>query len=310
MPYLAFLFICFCWGGSFILMDRAAHAFGPVAVGMGRMGLGALTLVIYCLVRGQSLKIPRRDWPHIFVVALLANAWPYVVQPYVMRQAGEHGFFGLLVTLVPLTTIVASAVMLRIWPSPRQWLGVLGGMACVGLIAFDGLRRGFTPAMLMFATSTPVSYAFGNTYLKWKLGHLQPAPLAVAFLSLGALLLAPLELAPGVLAQLGLGGPSTLHDWPLAAASLAALGALSTGAAILAFVHLIQTQGPLFAGMVTYVVPMIAILWGQFDGEQLTATQIAAILGVLAMVAMVQWRAQFKIIFLRYASPRFKYNIV
>jgi drug/metabolite transporter (DMT)-like permease len=86
-------------------------------------------------------------------------------------------------------------------------------------------------------------------------------------------------------------GPSAPQQWWLATAALVALGVGSTGVAILAFVHLVQTQGPLFAGMVTYVVPMIALLWGQFDGERLTGRQLAAIGGVLAMVALVQWGA-------------------
>jgi len=64
---------------------------------------------------------------------------------------------------------------------------------------------------------------------------------------------------------------------------------VSTGIALLLFVQLIKNQGPLFAGMVTYVVPVLALLWGQFDGERLTSLQVGAIGGVLAMVALVQW---------------------
>ena len=69
------------------------------------------------------------------------------------------------------------------------------------------------------------------------------------------------------------------------------LSAVSTGIAILLFVRLIQKQGPLFAGMVTYVVPVLALLWGQFDGEKLTTLQVVAMSGVLAMVGLVQWGA-------------------
>jgi len=119
MPYLSFTFICLCWGTSFILMDRAGHAFGPAQIGAGRMVGGALTLAVYCLVTRRWINLSRLDWSRLVLVALLANAWPYVVQPYVMQQAGEHGFFGMLVTLVPIATIVASGVMLNDWPSPR-----------------------------------------------------------------------------------------------------------------------------------------------------------------------------------------------
>jgi drug/metabolite transporter (DMT)-like permease len=290
VPYLAFLFICLCWGTSFILMDRAGEAFGPAAIGAGRMIGGATTLALYCLATRKWIKLSQTDWLQLALVAALANAWPYVIQPYVMQQAGEHGFFGMMVTLVPIATILAAGLMLEQWPTPRQWIGVVGGLLCAALIVSDGSARGMQPWLLALAMSTPISYAFGNTFMKWKLSHLPTAQLSTLFLGLGALFVLP-ALLPPVERALQLNGPESPRQWSLAVTSLIALGVGSTGVAILAFVHLIQTQGPLFAGMVTYVVPMIALVWGQFDGERLTARQLAAITGVLAMVALVQWGA-------------------
>jgi drug/metabolite transporter (DMT)-like permease len=285
------LLCCFVWGGSFILMDRAGHAFGPVAIGMGRMVGGAAAIAVYCLATRSWAPLSRRDIGHLALVALLANVWPYVVQPYVMRQTGEHGFIGMMVAFVPLATIAVSIPMLGLWPSRRQLVGVIGGLVCTGLIVWDGTHRGMTPRLLALAMSTPLSYALGNTYIKWKLDHLPAAPLTAAFLALGAASLVPLELSPELLNRLQLTGPPTPADWPLAIGALATLGVVGTGICVLIFVHLIKTQGPLFAGMVTYVIPVVALMWGQFDRERLTTTQVAAIAGVLSMVALVQWRA-------------------
>jgi drug/metabolite transporter (DMT)-like permease len=271
-------------------MDRAGHAFGPAAIGAGRMIGGAATLAIYCIATRGWIKLSKTEWLQLAFIALLANSWPYVIQPYVMQRAGEHGFFGMMVTLVPIATIAAAGLMLREWPTSRQWIGVLGGLICAALIVWDGTERGMQPWLLALAISTPISYAFGNTFMKWKLAHLPTAQLSTLFLALGAAFVIPVALSPAA-DSLQLGGPTLPRDWPLAAASLIALGVGSTGVAILAFVHLVQTQGPLFAGMVTYVVPMIALVWGQFDGERLTARQLTAIGGVLAMVALVQWGA-------------------
>jgi drug/metabolite transporter (DMT)-like permease len=290
VPHLAFALCCFVWGGSFILMDRAAHALGPAAIGMGRMAGGAIAIAAYCLVTRQRAWASRRDLGHLAVVALLANVWPYVVQPYVMRQAGEHGFFGMMVAFVPLATIAVSIPMLGVWPTPRQFVGVLGGLACMALIVWDGSHRGMTPGLLALAVSTPISYAVGNTYLKWKLDHMPAAPLTAIFLAIGAVSLIPLQLSPTLLSRLRLSGPPHPHDWPLALSSLVILGVFGTGICILIFVHLIKTQGPLFAGMVTYVIPVVALMWGQFDRERLTGRQLAAIAGVLSMVALVQWK--------------------
>jgi len=272
-------------------MDRAGLAFGPVAIGMGRMAGGAATIAVYCLATRSWARISRHDIGHLALVALLANVWPYVIQPYVMRHAGEHGFIGMMVAFVPLATIAVSIPMLGLWPSRRQLVGVIGGLVCTGLIVWDGTHRGMTPGILALAMSTPLSYALGNTYIKWKLDHLPAAPLTAAFLAIGASSLVPLEAAPRLLDRLQLSGPPTPTDWPLAIAALLTLGVVGTGICVLIFVHLIKTQGPLFAGMVTYVIPVVALMWGQFDRERLTATQVAAIAGVLSMVALVQWRA-------------------
>ena len=70
--------------------------------------------------------------------------------------------------------------------------------------------------------------------------------------------------------------------------ALAFLGVVCTGLAIWLFNWLIVERGPLFAGMFTYVFPLVALVIGYLDGEPITGRQLAAMAGVLAMVAVVQ----------------------
>lgn len=291
MPYFAFFFICLVWGSSFILIDRAAHAFGPVSIGMIRLLGGALVLSLYWLFKQEKVKISPSQWGHILIVALTGNALPFVLLPYVMRKAGEHGYFGMMVALVPLATILASIPMLGIWPSRRQLMGVVGGLFCIGMVIYEGSQRGISTELLLLALVVPLGYAVSNTYLKWKLDSLPPLTLTILFLGLGGLMLVPLLCWPAALAWLDLQGPAQPFDWPVAISSALFLGIFSTGIAVLFFIQLIKSQGPLFAGMVTYVVPMLALVWGQYDQEALTTGQLLAIGGVLAMVALVQWGA-------------------
>jgi hypothetical protein len=44
--------------------------------------------------------------------------------------------------------------------------------------------------------------------------------------------------------------------------------------------------------MTTYVVPVLALLWGTFDHESISPLQMASIAGVLTMVALVQTGAK------------------
>ena len=66
------------------------------------------------------------------------------------------------------------------------------------------------------------------------------------------------------------------------------LGVVGSGISTMVFVWMILKKGPLFAGMTTYVVPVLALLWGLADGETITPRQLVAIAGVLFMVALVQ----------------------
>ena len=118
------------------------------------------------------MKLSRVEWFHIFMVALLANSLPFVIQPYTMIQAEEHAYFGMMVALVPLATILVSIPMLGTWPTRRQLVGVLGGMVCMFFAVQDGSARGISAWLLGLALSVPIIYALGNTYVKWKLSHL------------------------------------------------------------------------------------------------------------------------------------------
>ncbi|MDP6356954.1 MAG: hypothetical protein QF473_17715, partial [Planctomycetota bacterium] len=77
-------------------------------------------------------------------------------------------------------------------------------------------------------------------------------------------------------------------DIVMATNCLVILGLFCTGLATFIGYTLIQKRGPLFAGMVSYVVPPGAMMWGWWDKEQITATQVICLCGVLLMVALVQ----------------------
>ena len=143
VAHLAFLFVCVTWGASFILMERATHAFGPVGVAIGRLAGGAAVLAIVWWVQRGRHRVDWADVPRIAGVALVGTAVPFAVQPYCLAQGFGHSYFGMMVGLVPLATIVVSVPMLGVWPTGRQVVGVLGGFVCMLLLVHDGTRAGY-----------------------------------------------------------------------------------------------------------------------------------------------------------------------
>jgi drug/metabolite transporter (DMT)-like permease len=51
------------------------------------------------------------------------------------------------------------------------------------------------------------------------------------------------------------------------------LGIVGTGVANVIFYKLIQISTPIFASSVTYLIPIVAFLWGILDNEMLTPLQ-------------------------------------
>ena len=284
MPYVLFLLICVIWGGSFLMMKKAALVFSPISVGAWRVVGGAAVLLILWLIQRQPIGWRRRDiWSLVFVL-FAGYTWPYCVQPWLIAQHGS-AFIGMTVSFTPLFTMLASVPLLGIVPHPRQVFGVLGSLAGMALLMSEGFSRQIPASHLLLATSVSLGYALVNTWVRRRLTHVPP--LMTSLVSLG--------IASVILQVLSFWSPaptSVSRDafWP-AVISLLVLGVVGTGLAMFWFNKLIHDRGPLFAGMVTNLVPAGAVIWGWLDGEQVTTRQIAALAIILPMVALVQFGA-------------------
>jgi drug/metabolite transporter (DMT)-like permease len=192
-----------------------------------------------------------------------------------------------MVAPIPLITILVSIPLLGILPTGRQLFGVLGGLACMWLIVDDGFDRGMSLAFVALALTIPLMSATCNTFIRWKLSHVPALPLTTAILFLAGLSLAPLEFSQPAMDALHLARP-TAEPTALTWLYLFLLAVVGSGVSTAVFVWMIQTRGPLFAGMTTYVVPVLSLLWGMLDQETISTQQMFAIGGVLAMVALVQ----------------------
>ena len=269
-------------------MRWAADLFNAPAISAGRMLGGMLALsAVWLLLRRftnekRSWTLGRQDVPALGVVVVVGFVVPWTLQPYLIGTYQQSGLFGMMVSLVPLLTVVVSMPMLGVRPNPRQGLGVLLGLVMVVILFGDAVNAHGVPAWAMgLAVAVPLCYAVSNTWVKLRFHDADSLLLSAVVMGIGLLFMLPVARLNGAINNISIGK---------AIASVAFLGIVGSGLAMWMFYKMIQLRGPLFAGMVTYVVPGIAVILGwAFEDEVVTQWQVLALVGIVVSVALVQW---------------------
>ena len=284
MPYVLFCLVSVIWGSSFMLMKLASPCLTPIEIGAGRaIGGAAVLALMFFLARRQFTATSRDAWPLAVVVAL-GFAWPHSLQPWLVERIGG-GLVGMSVGFTPLLTLLVAIPMLGHWPTSRQSLGVLGALICLLILMGEGLSRAIPLRELGLAMSIPLGYSIANSLIQRKLKHLPPLELTLLCLASNSCVLLPLSWI------VGRPPVDAAAPWGVAIMAVAVLGVIGTGLATFLFNKLVREQGSLFATMTINLTPLGAVLWGWASSEVVTGTQIVALLGVLAMVVIVQFGA-------------------
>jgi drug/metabolite transporter (DMT)-like permease len=91
-----------------------------------------------------------------------------------------------------------------------------------------------------------------------------------------------------ILAVTGFFRLDMLHDGlPLSILAATILGVLGTAVASVWFYMLVKSAGSVFASLVTYGIPFVAILWGLTFGETITIPEVICLAIILAGVYLV-----------------------
>jgi drug/metabolite transporter (DMT)-like permease len=255
----AFILVGCIWGTSFLFIKVAVSTVPPVYIALGRIGLGALTLLLILLARRQSLPRDPRLWLHLFLFAALSSSIPFALFGYAEERVSSV-LAGIWNGTAPLTTLAVTLIAFRAHRPGRQQLTGLA-LGFLGVLTVLGVWHGLGGssligqlALLGAVTCYGIAFNYTRVILKrWPLTPLQ--------LSVGQLLMGTLHLL--IAAPLLAGRPPT--PWHLSwhvLAAIAALGILGTGLAFTLNYHVIQVAGVTTGSMVTYLPPVVAAVAG------------------------------------------------
>jgi drug/metabolite transporter (DMT)-like permease len=255
------------WGSSFILIKKGL-------VGLDLFQLGSLR-IIFCtvfllLIGFKSLaSISLRQWKFIALTSLFGTFIPAYLFAIAETKVSSS-ICSILNSLTPLNTLVLGSVLFGLNFKRNQFIGIITGLIGTSLLIFMGSHREGTENdyYAVFVLIATLCYATNVNLIKKYLTDLKPLSITTGNFVV--------MLVPAIFILLLTDFTSKMILPPTQHAMLfvMVLGILGTGIANVLFYKLIQISSPVFASSVTYLIPIVACLWGMMDNEMLNIFQL------------------------------------
>lgn len=278
------------WGGSFFFVRVALEGVPPLTLVLARVAIASAVLLVLLRITGERLPRRRDVWLTLAVMALLNN-----VIPFSLIFWGQTAIPAGLAAILNATTPLFTVIVMHLFTdderaTPGKAFGVALGFAGVVVLVGPAVTGALdTPLWALAACLTAaLSYAFSGLWGR----RIKPLGVTPTFTAWAQLTVTSLVMTPVV----------ALVDrpWSLAMPGIAAIAAvlalavLSTALAYILFFRILASAGPSNLLLVTFLIPVSAILLASlFLGERLAWTHFAgmALIGLgLAAIDGRLWR--------------------
>lgn len=268
------------WGSSFLLMAIGLDAFHPGPIALLRVV--AASIFLYSIPRIRKSRIDREDRARVILIGFTWVALPFTMFP-IAQQWIASGVAGLINGTTPIFAAIVASILLRSLPGRLQRLGLVLGLAGVGLIALPSVTSGRNEAIgVLLAMVAAASYGVSiniSVPLVQKYGSL-PVMSRVIWAAI------PMVLPYGIygLSQSEFAVPSFV--------ATLAVGVFGTGIAFLLAGRIAASVGATRSSFIAYVIPVVALILGiVFRDEVISPIAIAGI-GLVLLGAFLASRRE------------------
>jgi drug/metabolite transporter (DMT)-like permease len=267
------------WGTSFILIKQGLKVFAPDEVGAIRVSAAALFLLPAALIKVRDLQ--RSYYPKLLIVGLLGIFFPAFLFAAAQTRM-DSSVAGILNTLTPIFTMIVGVILFQQRFKGYAVLGILlgfGGTVMLMLSRSGGQVMGINFYALLIVLAC-VMYGTNLNFIKFKVTDLG----SLTITSVSLLLIGPLAMAYLFIFTDFTQKFSTHEGAWKAFGFIVLLGMMSTSIATFLFNRLVKITTPIFASSVTYIMPIVAVMWGVLDGEHL---YLGHYIGMIAVIGGV-----------------------
>jgi drug/metabolite transporter (DMT)-like permease len=274
------------WGSSFILMKKALIYFGPGQLASLRILMAGVALLPVAINQIRKINLKRHEILAIGLVGLLGNTFPAFLFATAQTEV-PSAISGVLNSMVPIFTLIIGVVFFRQHLKMTHGLYIVLGFAGAFILVYGrtsgNLATEFDTRYTLLIIVATLCYATSTNLIH---KYLQPIRSLVitsfAFVSM---------LLPMLVVNYFAGTYSVLaNDFYRVYPGLlyiAILALVGTVAAVILFNVLIKETNAVVASTVTYLIPMVALMWGLWDGEQFNYWQLSGFAAIVLAVFMM-----------------------
>ena len=261
--YAILIILAIVWGTSFILIKKSVEVFSPYQVGALRVSMAGLVLMYFGIPALKKLDKKTIMW--CAIGGFLGNFIPMYLFPMAEVRVSSS-VAGILNSLVPIFTLLFGFILFKTQSSKIQIIGAIIGFMGANVLMYFSSENGGTSNIkyaLLIVLAT-ISYSISGLIVKEKLNHVKSLQLGGAVFTIWFLPSVFILIISGFFTQF----EGTAIQWK-GLGYVAILAFLGTAMAMILFYKLIQQTTAVFASSVTYLMPVVAVMWGILDGEKL-----------------------------------------
>ena len=263
-----------------MLMKEGMKALSPYQVATIRILSAGLIMIPFFVKSYKQIPAGKRGY------VLLSGSIGSLIPAYLFCLSEvkiDSSLVGMLNALTPLFTILIGIMLFGMVVTRKQMIGILIGF--LGMVILLMPKGSFGLQDLGYAMLVVLAtFLYGiNVNVVHK--HLKEVTsvniVAFAF---------PAILIPCIIILTSTGFFSQIRNatpqFYISTASAFVLGSIGTAFATIYFYKLMKRAGTVFASMVTYGIPFVAVAWGLILGDHITFLEILALIIILAGVGL------------------------
>lgn len=283
--WVILLILSLTWGSSFILIKQGISVYTPYQVGALRLAIAGLVLVFFGIRNFKD--IPKKLFPWVIIGGCMGNFIPMFLFPLAQEKVSSS-MAGILDSLVPIFILLFGFLFFGMKSKWSQILGALVGFGGAAILMSNEGTEGesdlFHSFLIVLATAF---YGMNSLIISRYLSGIKSFSLSSVMFTIW--------LGPALII-LGFTGffnefKGTPEQWE-GLGYVAILAIVGTALAMILFYKLIQQTSAIFASVVTYLMPVVAVIWGIIDGERLTMVHAVGGILILLGVYLIQMNSK------------------